>query len=239
MLKTPNMPRLAVAALSASLIGGAASAQLLITEVHSKSQTDPEDFFELTNLGLSPVDITGWQFDDESADIADAAPITGITSIAPGESVVIFQLDENDPSDAAYDPAGETVLFRNYWGGLSGVQVGYHGGAGLGKGDAITLFDSGDAIALQLEYGMTSPEQTHAGDWAAGNTDGSDTFENESAIWVPGTDPAEYVLAADGVFGSFANSDGNFGSPGVVPEPAAAAILGVAGLGLLRQRSRG
>lgn len=216
-----------------------AQAELLITEVHTKSQTDPEDFFELTNTGTTPVDISGWQFDDESADLADAVPLVGVSMVAPGESIVIFQLDENDPADPAYDPVGETTLFRNYWGGLTGVQVGYHAGAGLGKGDAITLFDSQDVVQLTLEYGMTMPNQTHAGDWAAGNTDGSDTFENQSALWVPGTDPQEWVVAGAGVLGSFANADGDFGSPGViVPEPTALCITALASVAIASSRRK-
>lgn len=223
--------------LSCTVIGlsvHTASAELLITEVHSKSQTDPEDFFEITNTGVAPVDISGWQFDDESAAIADAVPLVGVSSVAPGESVVFFQLDETDPMDPAYDPSGETTLFRNYWGGLAGVQLGYHGGAGLGKGDGVTIFDDSGVIQLSQLYGMTMPEETHAGDWAANNTDGSDTYENDSAIWVPGTfSPPEFVLSQPGVLGSFANSDGDYGSPGtVVPEPANA-LLGLAAVGLV------
>ncbi len=144
-----------------------------------------------------------------------AVPLVGITTIAPGESVVFFQLDETDPLDPAYDPIAETALFRSFWGGLAGVQVGYHAGAGLGKGDGITLFDAGDNQVLQLLYGMTSPNETHAGDWAAGNTDGSDTYENEAAVWVPGTDPQQFVLAAAGVYGSFANTVGRIWFAGI------------------------
>ncbi|MEO1498636.1 MAG: lamin tail domain-containing protein [Planctomycetota bacterium] len=236
MLKTfTRMLLLVVAAVAtqASLV----EAALTFTEVRSKAATDPEDYFELTNFGSAPVDITGWSFDDESADIADAAPLVGVSTIAPGESVVIFQLDENDPNDPAYDPAGEVALFRGFWGGLAGVQVGYHGGAGLGKGDAITLFDAANAIALTLEYGMTLPEQTHAGDWAAGNADGSDLFENQSAIYAPGA-PVGFVTAGPGVLGSFANTDGDYGSPGVaIPEPASLVLVAL-GAGVATRRRR-
>ena len=226
------MQRAATLALATAMLGlatgladNSANAQLLITELRTKSNANPEDYFEITNLGVASVDITSWQFDDESPSIANAAPLTGITSIAPGESVVFFQLDENDPLDPAYDPAGELASFRSLWGGLAGVQVGYHGGAGLGKGDEINIFDAADNIVLTQAYGMTSPNQTHAGDWAANNTDGSDIYETESAIWVPGTSPAQFVLAEDGVYGSFANGDGEYGSPGIVPEPASIALM--------------
>jgi len=213
----------------------AASANISITELSTKSANDPEDYFEITNFGATDFDISGWSFDDESADFSLSALLNGITTIGAGESVILFQLDEQDMMDPAYDPAGEVSLFRSYWGGLSGVQVGWYAGAGLGKGDAINLFDSMGTLALTLEYGMTDPNQTHAGDWAAGNFDGSDTYENDAAIWVPGS-MGDFVLAADGVYGSFQNSEGEWGSPGVVPAPSAAALLGLGGLAASRRR---
>lgn len=205
---------------------GIASGQLVITEIRTKAASDYEDYFELTNLGSTAIDISGWQFDDESADLGDAVALEGITSIAAGETVVFIQgaftFDVDD--------------FRAEWGGLAGVQVGYYDGSGLGKGDAITLFDAADNVALSLAYGMTSPEETHAGDWAAGNTDGSDTFEQQAAVWIPGTNPQEWAVA-DGInYGTFADSNGNFGSPGVIPAPAGAALMGLGLLAGARRR---
>ena len=43
------------------------------------------DWFELTNKGAVPVNITGWKVDDDSNAFASALPLTGITEIAPGE----------------------------------------------------------------------------------------------------------------------------------------------------------
>ena len=205
---------------------GVASGQVVITELRTKADSDYEDYFELTNLGSTAVDITGWRFDDESADLGDSVALEGITSIGAGESVVFIQGAFSFDADA----------FRAEWGGLAGVQVGWYDGAGLGKGDAIALFDATDNLAILLEYGMTSPEETHAGDWAAGNTDGSDIYENQAAVWIPGTDPQEWAVA-DGVsYGTFADVYGEFGSPGSVPAPAGAAVLGLGLLGASRRR---
>jgi len=91
------------------------------------------------------------------------------------------------------------------------------------------------SLALTFEYGMTSPNQTHAGDWAAGNTDGSDTFETEAAIWIPGT-ANDFALSIDGLYGSFANTSGESGSPGIIPTPGTVALLGLGGIAAIRRR---
>jgi len=218
--------RIAVSAVA--ICAGAAQADLVISELSTKSAYNPEDYFEITNTGSVAVDISGWAFDDESADYGSAAFLENITMIGAGESVVFFQQDSSDPF-------ADADLFRSFWGGLGGVQVGWYDGAGLGKGDAITIFDADGNIALSLEYGMTEPNQTHAGDWAAGNFDGSDIHENEAAVWVPGSD-GEYVLAGAGVYGSFQNTAGEWGSPGVIPAPGVLAMFGLAGLAARRRR---
>lgn len=216
-------------ALVIAAAASAANASLIVTEVRSKAASNLEDYFEITNTGGSAVDVTGWKFDDESQSFADAADLLGITSIAAGETVVFIQQD-------SADGFADVAQFRTEWGGLAGVQVGFHDGPGMGKGDGISLFNAAGDLILAFEYGMTSPEETHAGDWAAGNTDGSDTFEEQAAIWVPGTDPQEWVVASTGQFGAFQDSFGNWGSPGEIPAPSAVAIAAVAGLAAARRR---
>jgi len=82
--------------LTLFFVANLAYGDLLITELSTKSAMDPEDYFEITNVGATAVDITGWKFDDESADINEAADLLGITSIGAGESVIFIQLDTDD-----------------------------------------------------------------------------------------------------------------------------------------------
>lgn len=226
--------RLAIVCAAAGL-SSVASADLVITEIQTKSMFDVEDYIEITNFGNTAVDITNWSFDDESAAFIESSALQGITSIAAGETVLIIQPSETDENEPGFDPAAEIAAFRAYWGGLSGVQIGYHLGAGLGKGDAAYFFDAMGNVALFLEYGdgdNVDPsdliDDTHAGEWVGAT-------ENDSAIWVPGSN-GEFTSPVGGVFGSFQNGDGNWGSPGVVPTPGAAALLGLAGLAGVRRR---
>lgn len=192
------------------------SASVIITEINSKSEP-VDDFFELTNTGASSVDITGWKYSD-SHELADAVSLTldGFSSIEPGESVVFFKGE-------AADVAG----FKTAWGGLAGVKVGYHDGKGLGKNDALNVYDNADMLIATQSYSSGDDNNKfHAGNWVGGN-------ENDSAIWVPGTTSSiEYVAAASGVYGSFLGAgtgigDGGWGSPGYasVPEPSSILLV--------------
>ncbi len=230
------MKRFLMIAMAMTLISGSALGNVFITEISSKAALDQEDYFELTNFGNTAVDISGWKYDDESMDLGDAVPFNLVTSIAPGETIVIFQLDETDPLDPTYDPAGELANFRAAWGLGNDIQVGWHNGAGMGKGDAATIFDENDAIVTQLAYGdgdLTDPlgmiPDTHAGEWAGGR-------EVDSAVWVPGTDPATYTASMPGLYGGYTNSVGDYGSPGVLPEPTTIALLLVGAAAVIRRR---
>src|SRR5262249_31507190 len=74
--------------------GGTAS--LIISEVApwSSGNSAPSlrvDWFEVTNLGNATANITGWKMDDDSHSFSNAVALNGITSIAPGESVIFLE----------------------------------------------------------------------------------------------------------------------------------------------------
>jgi hypothetical protein len=191
-------------------------AQLRITEVESSENGGKKpDWWELTNLGNSPVDITGYRMDDDSASFALSVALSGVTSIDSGASVAFFEV------------AGTTPLtiqgFRDWWGLNSSVPVGTYSGSGVGlnnSGDAVNIYTSTGALVDGVILGTATKGVTFG--------------------WDPVT-RALSGLSQLGVNGAFtAAQDGDIGSPGVVvaPEPSAWMILGLGLAGLFMRRRR-
>lgn len=199
----------AVAALSA--LAAAASGQIRITEAMSSSQVTP-DWVELTNLGASAVDISGWRLDDSSFSTAVSVALNGITTIAPGESVVFIE-----------SAAGAGIAdFRAFWGDLASVQIGFYSGSGVGLssgGDAVVIFDGSNTEINRVTFGAAS------GGISFGYNPLTATFGDLSEV---------------GLFGARVSAGStpiaNFASPGAIPTPAAAGLLGLAGLVAGRRR---
>ncbi|WP_172329807.1 ExeM/NucH family extracellular endonuclease [Mangrovicoccus sp. HB161399] len=133
-------------------ISGTEEAQyyyLQVTEIWpgQTGQDITADWFEIANEGnaswISGTSPDLW-YDDDSADTAAADPIEGISQILPGESVVVVIGTEADAE-----------AFRAVWSqviDLSGVQVGYTDGAGLGQGgDAVVLFEGAEGALEEIE----------------------------------------------------------------------------------------
>ena len=200
--------------------GAPAQAQLRITEVSawgSGNAPYATDWFELTNTGSAPLNIGGWKMDDSSNGSAMVA-LSGITSIAPGESVIFTE-------------SAASASFLATWFGSqapAGLQIGNYSGAGVGlstSGDAVNIFNAAGVLQASVSFGTSdtvAPFQTF--DNAAGL--------NNSAI---------STLASVGTNGAFLSADGQeIGSPGfitAVPEPQSYALL-LAGMGLLGALAR-
>ena len=123
-----------------------------ITEVapwSSGSSAVGADWFELTNTGSTAVDITGWKMFDSSGGFGSAGPLNGVTSIAPGESVIFV------------DGATKPTDFRTNWFGANspvGLQVGYYTGPGLSTGgDAVTIYDPTGLVMASVTFGASTP----------------------------------------------------------------------------------
>ena len=213
-------PTLAIGILTASVIGMSnASASIRITEVAptGNSHSYAADWFELTNIGLLAVNITGWKIDDSSFLVNNAAALTGVTSINPGQSVVFAETSNLATTKTAFISA--------WFGGSApvGFTMGAYNGNGLGfsqGGDGVIIFNSANAQMAKVSFGTASATKT---------------FDNAQRL----DNTAISLLSVAGVNGAFSAST-LVGSPGAVPLPAAVWLLGSAlmGIGTLRARRR-
>ncbi|AMO25299.1 hypothetical protein UC35_06740 [Ramlibacter tataouinensis] len=193
-----------------------ATPKVLITEVNSNANGG--DFMELYNYGTTPIDLTGWKWDDDSASFSDAgnAAFPAVTLPAGARLVVVNTTD--------------VAAFRAAWGLGASVPVIGTGGPGLGNGDMIVLFDTSGKAVTWFNYSggsKTASDGTAIG--AAGASSGvTATMPNHagaafggsavsSAVWDGvSTSSPTYRAATVGVLGGFA-------------QPAAATAIGSPG----------
>ncbi len=217
-----NSIRFSRSLLSASLLmAGAASAraQLFVTEVAAwgSGASYAADWFELTNTGSSPIDITGWKMDDNSESPVGAVALRGATSIAPGQSVVFLEGVANGSTDTALGTA-----FKSAWFGgsvPSGFTLGFYGGSGVGLSstfDAVNIYSGANVIQAQVRFATSSAVSPFL------------TFDNSARL----DGSTLSTLSSDGSNGAFASADSTpttlyVGSPGFapVPEPESYALV--------------
>lgn len=197
------------AGLAAFCIAGAASVlgQLAITEVHSAASTNGTiaihaDWWELTNFGNQPVDLSGYRFNDATGGLASGAIVLPSLTLVPGESIVFV---ESIPAEA----------FREWWGAsLPGnVQIFTYSTNSIGlssSGDSVRLWD---ADATEDSDVVDSVEIGAAGGSGA-------TFVYDPATGAMSRRPA---LGEAGVFAAADNGD--LGSPGSGGATAAVEIV--------------
>jgi hypothetical protein len=195
-----------------------AQAAIIVSEVAPWSSGNSPlaaDWFEVTNTGASAVVLTGWKFDDNSNSFASGLALTGISSIAAGESVIFIE-------SAA--PATVVPAFISLWFGASapaGLQIGTYSGAGAGLstgGDAVNLFDSVGALQANVSFGASpaAPGPFATFDNAAGLTGAVSSFS---------------VVGVNGAFAAAADA-AEIGSPGTIAAVPEAGSLAMMGLGL-------
>ena len=212
---------LAAAALAAT-VASTASASIRITEVMSSSNgggSPTPDWIEVTNYGTSAVSLSGWRMDDGSFNFAASVALNGVATIAAGESVLFIE-----------SANGNAISnYRNLWGGLSGVQVGFYSGSGVGfssGGDGACLFDSSNAILSQVNFGAATSGSSFFYGWSLSGV--LDPAYN-AIISTVGTIGTQVTFASGGDVGSLGTAIG-------IPAPGALALLGLAGLATRRRR---
>jgi uncharacterized protein YjiK len=174
---------------------------LIISEVSPWSSGNSPyaaDWFEVTNTGTLAVDLTGWKMDDNSNSFGNAVALTGVSSVAPGQSVVFTE--GNVPAE-----------FKAAWFGAdvpAGFAIGSYSGSGVGLstgGDAVNLFDAAGNRVTGVSFGASTTYFTF--DNAAGL--GSATLPL----------PVLSTLSVVGRNGAFLAGQGT-GSPGRIATPA-------------------
>ena len=217
-------PLLGIAAVLLAAGTTMAQAEVRITEFSpwsSGGSGSPygADWFELTNVGSSAVDISAWSMDDDSAN-AGVALLTGISQIGAGQSVIFLE-----------GTGSANTSFISTWFGANapaGFAIGNYAGAGIGLstgGDQVNIFDKLGVLQAKVSFG--------------GSTRGQ-TFDNAACL----NNAVVSQLSMVGNNGAFMNASGEIGSPGAiaaaVPEPETYAMLlaGLALVGAVARRRR-
>jgi uncharacterized protein YjiK len=215
---------------------GAPAPTVLISEVNSNADGG-QDFFELYNYGGTAIDLTGWKWGDNHADVNDAnnsAAFVAGTVLAPGEHLVVV------PGV----PGTAEATFRTTWNldntvpvvAMLNVNNDAANPIGLGKGDAVIVYDANGNVAAAMNYG--TPINAAQGDGTtvaiptalgadttlvkAGNHAGAVFTTNAgakvSAVWdtVSSTTAPNYIAAVVNSLGGKAepSSASSIGSPG-------------------------
>jgi hypothetical protein len=182
-----------------------AQGTLVVTEVMSSGSV--ADWFELTNTGSSVVSLTGYKMDDNSFLIANAVPMVGVTSIAPGESVLFVEGN-----------AATVTSFQSSWSGcLGNLRIGSYTGSGVGlsgTADGVVVFDSSGTEQTRQSFGA-----------ATANTTFYFTSNNTSATTSVNGNNGAQTCASNSNVGSPGISDSSVTAPGA-PTVAAASAIG-------------
>lgn len=152
----------------------------------------PGEFVEFTNVGTTPIDMTGWSFDDSSR-TAGSFSLSAFGIVQPGESVVLTEAAE--------------AVFRAAWSLSASVKVIGGLTQNLGRGDEINLYDASGALVDRLTYN----DQTIPG-----------TIRTENASgWAPVDQLADQTIDVDwrlstvnDAQNSRTSTAGTIGSPG-------------------------
>lgn len=197
------------AGLAVLSIAGAASAQaqLAITEVHSAASTNGTvaihaDWWELTNFGNQPVDLSGYRFNDATGGLVTGAIVLPSLTLTPGESMVFVEAISAD-------------AFREWWGAAlpANVQVYSYVTNGIG------LSSSGDSVRLWDADATEDADVVDSVDIGSAGGSGA-TFVYDPAT---GTMSRRPILGDAGVFAAADNGD--LGSPGSGGVTAAVEIV--------------
>jgi Immunoglobulin domain/Lamin Tail Domain len=185
---------------------------LVITEVQSSEGSGTNasaDWFELANLDDFAVDLYGYRWDDNSANLGVAYTVTNHVIIHPGEAVIFVETSA---------PGAMTADKFKAWWGVSNLpkdlQIIVYGGNGLG------LSSSSDQVNLWNQAALveTDPIGKVAAVQLSTSPSGRTFVRNmDTGVFSGNSTTGLSANGVDGAFTSALNSD--VGSPGWIVEP--------------------
>jgi predicted extracellular nuclease len=207
-------------------VSAASAAPIVITEwMYNPSVAGSGgEYFEITNIGSSPVSMTGWTEDDSTSDSIGGPGLHSLSAfgtLQPGESAV-----GTEGADAA--------AFKTYWNlGPSVKVIAYGTSNNLGRADTINIYDNTNARVDQLKY----DDQTIGGF----RTNGTSANIAFSQLGLNHANLAVASTVGD-IYGSYRGNGGtgDLGNPGSypVPEPATCVLLALGATLLVVRRQR-
>lgn len=184
-----------------------------------------DEFFELTNTSASPIDLTGWSYDDDSR-TPGVVSLSSFGVVAPGESVIVAEV-----------PAGE---FRTRWGLSAVVKILGGNTTNLGRNDEINIFDNNNALVDRLTFG----DQNIPGTIRTQNISGFTTPEfygtNDVSRWQLSV-VGDVLNSQQSATGGFVANPGRALLPqgnATAPEPGTLALLALGSMAFVVVRRR-
>jgi len=159
------------------------------------------EFVEITNRSDSPVSLTGWKFDDDTA-TRGALDLSSLGTLLPNESAVI-----TDVTPEAFRLAWNLDGTVKVVGGL-----GITGGDNLARNDDLNLFNSAGTIVDRLVYGDQDFPGTIRTQFSSGQTCAENLGQIDVSLW---------TLAALGdPYGTTLSIHADRGNPGSYTAPS-------------------
>lgn len=180
-----------------------------------------DEFVELTNLSNSPVDFSGWSFDDDSR-TPGIVSLSAFGVVGVGESVILAEAD--------------STTFRSNWGLSDSIKVIGGNTTNLGRSDEINLFNASNVLVDRLTYSDVNFPGSPRTQLASANP-------SNLAVLAEDTSASGWILSGvNDSYGSHLSTQGYIANPGqftLVPLPTAFSLM-LSALGffsLLRKKS--
>lgn len=149
------------------------------------------EFIEFTNVGTTPVDMSGWSYDDDSR-IAGTVSLSAFGIVRPGESVILAEIS--------------AAAFRTAWNLCDSAKVIGNLTTNLGRNDEINLYDHEGNLIDRLTYG----DQNFPGSVRTQNISG---WVSEAGLG--NNDAYAWILSSIGdIEESYTSTGGDIGNPG-------------------------